>query len=145
MKKNQFSFKITDLIPIDVFEWAILAGYLFFFPVLLILTANGFHNWSGILTERILLLLLFIMTGAIGPELCRKILIFLMLFLIVLWDGIDLFCLLQLKTQIDPSFLSLIKTTNPNECSGFLKHTLFKWSNLIILFYPTCGILLWKF
>ena len=54
MKKNQFSFKITDLIPIDVFEWAILAGYLFFFPVLLILTANGFHNWNGILTERIL-------------------------------------------------------------------------------------------
>ena len=143
--KRDFSFKLTDLIPVDVLQCSMLAGTLIFFPSLLILTANSFDNWLGIIAERLLMLLLFIIIGAVGPKICRRILMIIMMVLIFIWDGIDLFCFLQLKTQIDPSFFALLKTTNPNECAGFLKLTLFQPVNLLILFYPIGALLIWFF
>lgn len=148
MKKNQkqnVSYKVTDIIPEDVFDFTFLAGFIYFFPILLIMTANGFDNFAGGMIERLFLLFLFMIIGAIGPKVCRRILMISMLVLICLWDCIDLFCFLQLKTQIEPSFFLLLKTTNPNECSGFLKQTLFRYTNLIIIFYPVCGFLVWFF
>ncbi|MBQ9771356.1 MAG: phosphoethanolamine transferase [Lentisphaeria bacterium] len=144
-KKTAFSFKITDLFPEDVLCCSMLAGFLLFFPSLLILSATGFNNWIGVAAERLLLLLLFIVIGSVGPALCRRILMILMMVLLFLWDGVDLFCFLQLKNQIDPSFFVLLQTTNPNECIGFLKLTLFRPANLIILFYPACALLIWFF
>ena len=143
--KRDFSFKLTDLIPVDVLQCSMLAGTLIFFPSLLILTANSFDNWMGIIAERLLMLLLFIIIGAVGPKICRRILMIIMMVLIFIWDGIDLFCFLQLKTQIDPSFFALLKTTNPNECAGFLKLSLFQPVNLLILFYPIGALLIWFF
>ena len=140
--RKTFSFKITDLVPVDVFHGSMLAGALIFFPSLFILTANSFDNWLGIFAERLLMLLLFIIIGAIGPKTCRLVLMIIMMIVIFVWDGVDLFCFLQLKTQIDPSFFELLKTTNPNECAGFLKLTLFQPINLLILFYPICALLI---
>ena len=149
MKKKKvpekIKFQLHDLIPADVMEYSMLAAFFLLFPCLTILTANGFNHWEGLLTERIFIWILFVLTGAIGPKLCRKILMIFMLVLIVLWDIADLFCFLQLRSQIDPVFLRLLETTNANECAGFLKHTLFRASNLILLFYPLCGLGIWLF
>ena len=143
--KKTFSFKITDLIPEDVLRCCMLAAALIFFPSIFILNANSFDNWDGVFAERLLMSLLFIIIGAVGPKLCRRILMIVMLVLILLWDCVDLFCFLHLKTQIDPSFFALLKTTNPNECAGFLKLTLFQPINLLILFYPICTLAIWFF
>lgn len=144
-KQQEFHFHFTDLIPRDVWDLSLLAAYFLLFPVLLILIANQFNYWDGVLTERVFLFFLFLMIGAVGTKVCRKILMISMLVLFWIWDCADLFCFLQLKTQIEPVFLRLLETTNPNECAGFLKHTLFRWSNLILLFYPLCGIGIWLF
>ena len=79
--RKTFSFKITDLIPVDVFHSSMLAGALIFFPSLFILTANRFDNWLGIFAERLLMLLLFIIIGAIGPKTCRLVLMIIMMIL----------------------------------------------------------------
>ena len=81
-EKKNLSFKITDLIPTDVWDCSMLAGFLIFFPALLIMPANGFDNWLGILAERVLMLLLFVLIGAVGPRLCRRVLMIIMMVLI---------------------------------------------------------------
>lgn len=135
--KEPIKIKVTDIIPKDVFYNAFTAGYLLFFPAFIILLSNKFTNITGIISENILFLSLFIIIGAIGPAVCRKSLMIIMGTLFFLWNIADLFCLIQLQTQLQANFLYLLKTTNANECSGFLKIYLFNISNLLLLIYAS--------
>lgn len=137
MKSNQKSpkIRIADIIPEDVQKNILPVTYLLFFPSLLILLPNNFINANGIFIENILLLLLFIITGAIGPKICRKILMAIMITLLVIWNTADIFCFIQLHTQWQPSFFYLLGSTNFSECLGFLQVYLPRFSNLILLLY----------
>ena len=134
------ALKITDIIPRDVWECSLLFGYLIVFPGLLMLCLNDFGNPIGVLTEKLFFLLSFILLGAIGPRACRRTIMGILCVSAVIWNVVDLFCFLQLRTQFIPSFFQLLASTDLNECRGFLRIYLWQRTNLLLLIYPAAGI-----
>ena len=142
-KKKKFLL-LSDILPKDIYDYALLQIFLLAFPLPIYVMVNGWMNMTGLLVERVVLLIFFFLAVSIGPALCRKITASVMITTLVLLDTADLFCFFRLHNQIEPSFYKLIETTTASECTGFIKHTLFHWSNLLLL-YPLIILSVWIF
>jgi hypothetical protein len=62
-EQHQYTFSISDLFPLDVLNNSVPFLFIIFFPVFLLLQANGFNDVEGIIIERILIWILFIIIG----------------------------------------------------------------------------------